>query len=612
MSLWSRITNVVRGDRLSREIDEEVQSHIEEAIEQGRDPGEAQRAFGSPLRRREESRDMRVVVWLESLCADAVFGWRQLKKNKVTSAAAILSLALAIGACTAAFRLIDALLLRPLPVSEPERLYALYHESIGPDGKPRTIDTYEYPMFLQMRATIQDQAELIASSYANRMDLTYGSDQEMEKAYQQYVSGWMFGVFGLRPALGRLLTESDDAKPGAHPYAVLSHDYWTRRFGQDPQVIGRTFRAGNNIFTIVGVCEKRFTGTETGTVTDIFLPIMMNSAVTERSSGWIRVLVRLKAGITAESVRDRLRAPFQAFREELLRGLTGMSKERIERLLSETLRLQPAAAGVSRMQRDYRRSLVALGVLVTLVLLIACANLANLMTAQAAARAREMAVRVSIGAGRWRLILLVLAESAWLASISVVLGALFAWWAAPFVVNRISPSYDPARLSLPIDWRVLAFSLALVLAVTFLFGLAPALRASAVKPANALRGGDDPHSRRRLMRLLIAVQVAFCFLVHFAAGLFVTTSERLTNQPTGFSAERILLLDTVAQRAQPPAFWDEVAEHLRTTPASRRWRWPDGRCSAATRRSTPFRLTAGPRLRTRCTFCLSRPAGSMR
>src|SRR5580692_7110253 len=160
MSLWSRIANVFRGGNLSREIDEELQSHIAEAIEQGRDSAEARQAFGSALRRREESRDIRLVAWLDSLRADAVFGWRQLKKNKVTSAAAILSLALAIGACTSAFRLIDALLLRPLPVAEPERLYAVSRQEIrlAWDGQTHTYDGWAYPAFRLMRAAVKEQA----------------------------------------------------------------------------------------------------------------------------------------------------------------------------------------------------------------------------------------------------------------------------------------------------------------------------------------------------------------------------------------------------------------------------------------------------------------------
>jgi len=566
MSLWSRIANVLRGDRLSREIDEELQSHIEEAISQGRDPAEARRALGPALRLREESRDVRLIAWLDSLRADAVFGWRQIMKRKVTSAAAVLSLALGIGACTSAFRLIDALLLRPLPVSEPEQLYALARQHIDPEGKPQTFYGWAYPAFRLMRAAVKDQAELMAISYSDRTDLTYGSDQEMEKAYRQYVSGWMFGSFGLQPAAGRLLTESDDLKPGAHPYAVLSYDYWTSRFGRDPKVIGRTFRIGNDLYEIVGVGPERFTGTEPGTVIDIFIPTMMHPAVQIPDWTWMRTLARLKPGIAIEPVREKLDATSRAFEVDRGKGWGGMSKQEIDEFLNQRLLLEPAAAGVSNLQTDYRTSLAALGVLVALVLLIACANVANLMTAQAAARAREMALRVSIGAGRGRLVQLVLVESAWLAFFAAAIGGVFAWWAAPVVVSMINPPGNPARLFLPADWRVLGFGLVLTMGVMLLFGLAPALRASAVKPVSALKGGEDPHSRRRLMQALIAVQTAFCFLVLFVAGLFVATFERLSNRPTGFSPQRVLTLETVTVSPQPPAFWDQVAEHLRTVP----------------------------------------------
>src|SRR5271168_2061525 len=180
MSLWSRIGNALRGERLNREIDEELEAHIAEAVSQGRDPVEARRAFGSTLRHREGSRDVRIVAWLESLRSDAIFGLRQLKKTKVTSLAAILSLALAIGACTSAFRLIDALLLRPLPVVNPEHLYVMSRHGIGFDGKPSSYDSWSGPVFYLMRAAAKDQAELIAVSYAYsaRTDLTYKSDQE--------------------------------------------------------------------------------------------------------------------------------------------------------------------------------------------------------------------------------------------------------------------------------------------------------------------------------------------------------------------------------------------------------------------------------------------------
>jgi predicted permease len=566
MSVWSRITNVFRGERLSREIDEELQSHIEEAVEQGRDPQEARKAFGSALRRREETRDVRLVAWLDSLRADAIFGLRRLRKSKVTSAAAILSLALAIGACTSAFRLIDALLLRPLPIAHPERLYAMSRHGVGFDGKPSSYDSWAGPPFYLMRAAAKGQAELIAVSYFSRTDLTYGSDDDMEKVYLQYVSGWMFDAFGLRPALGRLFTESDDQKPGANPVAVISYDYWARRFGKDPKVVGRSFHLGNNIFDIVGVGPEAFTGTETGTVTDVFIPTMMNPSIVRGDSTWLRTLVLVNPGVAIGPLGEKLSAVSRAFETERAKGFTDMPKGKIEVFLNQTVSIDLAAAGSSNLQKEYSRSLMALGALVALVLLIACANVANLMTAQAAARAREMALRVSIGAGRWRLVQLVLVESAWIAILAAAIGAAFAWWSAPFVVRMINPPDNPARLALPADWRVLGFAAALTLGVTFLFGLVPALRASSVKPASALKGGEDPHSRRRLMHALIAAQVAFCFLVLFVAGLFVTTFERLSHRPIGFSADRILLLSTVTARAQQPAYWDEVADRVRAMP----------------------------------------------
>src|SRR5580692_2231732 len=563
MSLWSRITNVLHGEKVNREIDEELEAHIAEAVAQGRDPVEARRAFGSALRHREGSRDVKIVAWLESLRSDAIFGLRQLRKTKVTSLSAILSLALAIGACTAAFRLIDAILLRPLPVANPERLYDLARQGIGPDGKLQDFDGWAYPDFQLMRAAVRDQGELIAVSYAEPVELTYKSDEEIEKAYLQYVSGWMFSALGLRPALGRVFTENDDVKPGGHPYAVLSHDYWAHRFGQDPKVIGRTFRMGNELFEIVGLLEEPFTGTSPGTMIDIFVPTMMHTGVMRKDWTWHRTLAMVKPGAALEPMAQKLTAVSRAFEEERAKSFMGMRQKEIDEFLNQKVELEAAGTGVSDLKSETRGPLAALGVLVGLVLLIACANVANLMTAQASARAREMAVRVSIGGGRWRLIQLVLVESAWLALLAAAIGGLFAWWSGPFVVSMINPADNPARLVLPADWRVLGFGLAVALGVTLLFGLAPALRASSVNPVSALKGGEDPHSKRRLMHALIAVQVAFCFLVLFVAGLFVTTFQRLSQQLTGFSTDRLLIVDTVAKTPQSQEFWGQVAEHLR-------------------------------------------------
>jgi predicted permease len=563
MSVWSRLVNVFRTDRLQCEIDEELEAHIEEALREGRDPDEVRKAFGSLLRHREQSRDFRLVTWIDSLRADLIFGWRQLLKRPATSIAAILSLALAIGSCTSVFRLVDALLLRPLPIQNPARLYAMSLHGVGPDGSVRDSDWNEYPQFLLMRAAVNNDAELIAVSGVDRVDLTFGSDAEMERAQRQFVSGWMFNSFGLKPALGRLLTRNDDVTPKAKPYAVLSYDYWSQRFGRDPQVVGRRFELANELYEIVGVAPAGFTGTETGTFVDIFLPNTMYEGVTHDDWSWIRTFIQLKPGASKERVRERLQGIWKRVQTERAKGFTNWPADRRERYLQQQVVIQPAAAGLSYMQQSYRVALVAIAVIVTLVLLIACLNIANLLTAQAAARSREMALRVSIGAGRSRLIQLVIVESALLAVLATCAGALFAWWSAPFIVARINPSDNPARLSLPADWRVLAFLTVLSVSAALLFGLLPALRASSVNPAAALRGGDNPHSRRRLMYVLIATQVAFCFIVHFAADALVATLHRLSNQPTGFSSERLLVLETVTAHAQPVEFWFQAADHLR-------------------------------------------------
>ncbi|HKF01348.1 MAG TPA: ADOP family duplicated permease [Candidatus Sulfotelmatobacter sp.] len=570
MSLWSRIWNSVHGEQLNREIDEELQAHIEEAIASGRDPKEVQRAFGSALHTRETSYRIRTAGWLESLLSDVSFGWRQLCRNKLASTAAVLSLALGIGSCVAAFRLIDALLWHPLPISGSSKLYVLSHKMPGFDGKPLEDSHWPTPEFKVMRDAVKDQADLIAISDADRTDITWSTDDDMEKAHVAYVSGNMFPLFGLEPALGRLLSPADDRGPGLNPYAVLSWDYWNHRFGRDPNVLGRSLHIGDQAFEIIGVGPRDFTGTEKGTVTDIFLPVSMNRLASMDSVSWHLTFLMLKPNINPatdlEPLRQHLSAVSRAFQLDCSTCFRGMTQTDIDRFLNQTLVFGPAGAGISELQKDYRRLLGILGLLVALVLLIACVNVANMMTAQAAARAQEMALRISIGAGRRRLVQLILAQSALLALLASVLGASFAAWSAPFVLSLINPPDNPARLALPADWRVLLFGFGLIVLVVLLLGLLPALRASAVRPVAALKGGEDPHSPRHLMRGAIALQVAFCFLVLFLSSLFVTSFQRLERRPLGFSTDRLLLLEAVASKGQLPVVWNQTAEALRAVP----------------------------------------------
>jgi putative ABC transport system permease protein len=568
MSWIGRLTNLFHRDRVIDEIDQEISSHLEEAVTRGRSAEEAGRSFGSTLRLREQSLDIKLLPWLDAIRSDAVFGWRQLNKHRAVTAVAVLSLALAAGATTGAFRLIDAVLLRPLPVSEPDRLRFVATSFVGRDGRPDYRDDFDYPTFRSYATLIGDRAEVMLIGMSSRQDVAFADSAEPERLYRQYLSGNVFGVFGLQPAVGRLITPNDDITPGGHPVAVLSYDYWTRRFGRDPQAVGRTFRIGPRPYEIIGVAPRGFTGTEPGAATDIFVPAVMNvPALTSPGWSWFRIWVRPNIGRSDGEVRQILQSALnEEHRARAAAFPPTTPRQQVDEYLAQQVFLYPAGSGASNAQKDYQRPLLILGTLVALVLLIACGNLASLLTAQAAARSREMAFRVSIGAGRWRLVQLVLVESALLAMMASALGALFSSWSAPLVVKMLAPPENPVRLPLDADWRVIGFGLVLTIAVTLLFGLAPALRASAATPVGALKG-TDVRARSRLIHSLIAAQVAFCVLILFVAGLFATTFERLSRRPLGFSHERVLALQTQSRaKNQSPEIWMQVADQLRRIP----------------------------------------------
>ncbi|MEO5822896.1 MAG: ADOP family duplicated permease [Vicinamibacteraceae bacterium] len=506
--------------------------------------------------------------WAASVADDAWYAGRQLLRRKLATAAAIISLGLAMGACLAAFQLTDGLLFRPLPIGGADRLHVISHLSQDANGQPRWIGAYEYPLFARLRDAARPQAELLAASPAERLDVTYRSDAELETASVQYVSGALFTRFGLRPAAGRLFTDADDRTPGAHPVALITHDYWRRRLGGDPGAIGRTVRVGAAAFTIVGVVQPGFAGTETGTVTDVFLPTAMNRAVTDIGDSWIRILVHLEPGVSAPSLRDRLTPVFVAFREEKSRGMRGTRPELVQRFLSERMTIDPAPSGVSGLQQEYRRPLLALGLLVALVLGIACVNLAQLQAAQTAARGSELALRAAIGAGRRRLVQMVVVESLLVATLATVVGWLFAAWATRHVLQLIGGA-EPVRLDLAPDWRVATFACLLGLVATASFGLAPVWRSAALRPMPAIRGGADDR-RRRLAPVLIAVQSAFCAVIVVLAALFVATFDRIAHQPMGFAADGVVLVDVFSRSPQPLAGWDDASAALASIPGVER------------------------------------------
>jgi putative ABC transport system permease protein len=362
---------------------------------------------------------------------------------------------------------------------------------------------------------------------------------------------------------------------------------------------------------IVGVSPQGFTGTEPGRMTDFFAPATLNDQALNRPGwSWFRIWVRPNDSTSPEQVRQVLQAQVRLDRRESLKSPgSDSSGPRIAAYLNEQIQLSSAAAGVSGLQRTFRRPMLILAALVVLVLLIACANVANLLLAQGVARAHEMALRASIGAGRWRLIQLVLVEGALLAACASIAGAVFAWWAAPFVVSLLAFE-PPVQLILSANWRVLGFGVGLTAVVTLLFGLAPALRASAVRPFGALKVRDERHGHRRLVRSLIGVQMAFCLFVVFTAGLFAATLRNLSGRSLGFEPENLAVLEiNVTGEKQPAQVWADVSERVKATPgvenaafamwvplSENRWRAPvstDGQPSTDEDKS-PFFLGVSP------------------
>ena len=572
-----RLLGGVRRTRTDRDLAEELDLHMQLANEdeerRGHSGASAQRAarirWGGAPQAMEALRDQRGVPWIGALSSDIVFGWRQLNKHRTVSAAAILSLGLAIGATTAAFRLVDAVLLRKLPVSNPDRLLYVSFTSTDSQNRVEERDDFDYPTYQRYARAIGNRAELMVVGMSAPEDVTVGASDEPERVFKQYVSGNVFPAFGLQPAAGRLLVVADDDNPGAHAVAVISYDYWGRRFGRDPKAIGQTLRRGRQPYEIVGVTPKGFTGTEPGRLTDVFIPATMNvQALKSPGWSWFRLWVRGNGEVTSAEVQQALQIVFAEDHKQQLKSFPPeTSRQRLDAYLNERITLRPASSGASGVQQDLRRPLLILAALVALVLLVAGTNVANLLIAQALARGREMALRVSIGADRWRLIRLVLVESAMLAVLATIAGLAFASWAAPVVVSMVSPNEDPVRLVLETDARVLAFSLSLATAVTVFFGLAPAVRASSFMPSSALKGEADARGHRRLMKTLVGAQMAFCVFVLFVAVLFVATLARLSRQPLGFSHNHVLLVDaTWPGKPQPAAPWMQIVDRLRESP----------------------------------------------
>jgi predicted permease len=413
-----------------------------------------------------------------------------------------------------------------------------------PDENP----SFNYPLFERMRDASAGQVQLFAMSYQSRRDAVFDdSDGAPDKVYAQWISGTAFPILGVKPALGRLLTESDDVTPGQHPVAVLSYDFWSRKFGRNRSVVGRWVTIHGRKLQIVGVAEKRFTGAEPGIMTDVWAPTMMwdAEALAEPGWEWLRVWGRVRPGVSVDRAAATLQTVFTTFqRERALLLPADEPPDRVERFINAPMRLRSAANGPSGLRESFERPLWMLGTIAALVLLIACANVASLLIARTAAREREMAVRLAIGAARARLIQQMLIESAILSVAASIVGAFVAVQAGPWLVGMLSTSQNIVRFDLHLDIRLLAFLTAAATATAVLFGLAPAFRASAVSPGYSLKTETGRHTRRiGLFRPLVAGQTAFGFLVLFVGGLFLASFARLVRTDLGFDPANLVVVN---------------------------------------------------------------------
>ena len=468
---------------------------------------------------------------------------------------ALLSLALGIGANTAIFTFIDAVMLRSLPVKNPARLVLLGKGEVsGITDAFASTDLYSYPVYRQLQQrnhVFSDVAALF--SMTNDVHGFVAERAEQEPMKIQLVSGTYFQLLGVRALMGRTLTDEDDNSEGNHPVAVVSYAWWTRSLARNSGVLNQNLRIGSTVFSIVGVAPPEFFGTKVGESPDIWIPLSMVQAVPPHRSGykdistnWLLIMGRLKPGISLEQASVDVNLIFQQIFQQLLGSFpdkTQAQKNRTE-LAKTRVPLESMATGLSDIRKDFSLPLKILMMVVALVLLIACANIANLLLARSTRRARELAMRQALGAGRGRLVRQLLTESLTLALTGGALGVAFAAVASRLLLHMVSGT-DPLPLDVSLNMNLLFFTLGITLFTAALFGTIPALRATRLQLTDSLkdgRGASGNAAKSLLARVLVISQVAFSLVLLVASGLFLRTLVNLNNVETGFNKENVLVL----------------------------------------------------------------------
>ncbi|MDR3703864.1 MAG: ABC transporter permease [Candidatus Sulfopaludibacter sp.] len=577
--------------RFDRDLAEEMRLHMEMRAADNRDAGQssseaaaaARRQFGNATRLREVSREAWGWTMLDNLGKDIAYGARALTANPGFTATAVLSLALGIGANTAIFSIINAVMLRTLPVADPKALVQI-HMGDGDDDEVNTL------IWDQIRDRQQSFSGTLAFS-TEPFDLADGG--ETHPAQGMWVSGDFFRVLGVPAMIGRGFTAADDRRGGGPDgaVAVVSYGFWQRNFSGDRGVIGKTIHLNRQPFVIVGVTPPWFTGLDIDRSFDVAVPIGSlgllhpNAAADPIHYWWLRMMGRIPVGQTLQQADDRLRA----VTPDILRATmpTGRSAQDQADYLKTRYRLAPAALGFSLTRARYQTALPVLMSTVGLVLLIACANIANLLLARAAARRRELAVRMAIGASRFRVVRQLMTESLLLAALGTAAGFLFAMWGSRVLVRMLSTAGNPIDIDTSPDLRMLAFTVAAGILTALLFGLAPAIRATRIGLNHALkeneRGSVQGFSRFHLGTALVAAQVALSLVLLAGAGLFLGTLRNLLTVDSGFDRHNILMVGATLPQAttaqQRNQIYGELLDRFRALP---------GVVSAATNQLAPI------------------------
>ena len=547
--MWKRITELFRRGRLDRELDDEVSFHLAELESMFRRQGmgpqaaaaAARREFGGVAHAKEAYRDRRGVPWLETLFRDFRYGARALRGNPGFTAAAVLSLALGIGASTAVFSMFHALMMRMLPVSHPEELVSLYRTGAWGRG------ISSYPLYLEIRKRDDLFAGVIGSTTASKVVFQAGGSDRVESVMREFVTGNYFEVLGVAPAMGRLFTDNDNRTPHAHPLVVLSYDFWRNRLGGDPGVVGRSLVVDKTPVTVVGVAAPAFHGVGVDRPPDLWEPAMMYKGdLTEPGMNMLWIVSRVRPAIS----RGKLQAAMDVTLQQFLTAVYGSHPNAAFRrtAMGQHIEVREGGLGLSLLRDRFGNGLTILMAAVLLVLLAACVNVANLLLARGAARQKEIALRVSLGARRGRLVAQALAESLLLAAAGAASGILLAFWGERGLLHFLpAATGDPFHAG-P-DSAMLGFCVAAALGSVLLFGLAPALRSAAVSPMAAIRGvtrGGPPTFRR----VLVVAQVAFSVVLAVLAFLFGHSLSALRSTHLGFRN-----LDVLAFSLDLPGEW---------------------------------------------------------